>query len=374
MRRYLAVLVAVALIGWAAPGAGEAVQRPRTTEVPVWAGMLKEQHLLPTDDSYPPGTLAWRVEYYTTTPDGGPTSSSGLVLVPPGPAPAGGWPVVAWDHGTTGIDDGCAPSAIKGAAYGGLLSQILAAGYVVAATDYPGLGTAGVHPYLISESEARATVDSVRAARSLLGNVSSSWVAAGHSQGGQAAVATAEIADDYDGLLQFAGAAAFAPAPNMTRYVDAIASPHPLEQQFYTMMLVGIWTQHPELRWADYLGPRARALLPEVLDLCFDDLTQVFVQAALPASEFEPVDQAAVDRLRAWFRESEVGHRSADGPLLVMQGTADHVVPVGDTQEMVEMSRSNGSTVDLRVYDGATHGSVLDLGAADLLAWLDAQL
>ena len=42
-------------------------------------------------------------------------------------------------------------------------------GYAIAATDYPGLGTPGPHPYLVGDSEARAVIDSVRAARSFPG-------------------------------------------------------------------------------------------------------------------------------------------------------------------------------------------------------------
>ena len=44
---------------------------------------------------------------------------------------------------------------------------MLAHGYVVVATDYEGLGTPGVHAYLVGLSEARAVLDSVRAARNL---------------------------------------------------------------------------------------------------------------------------------------------------------------------------------------------------------------
>ena len=46
------------------------------------------------------------------------------------------------------------------------LADMLARGYVVVATDYPGLGVPGqIHPYLIGVSEGRAVLDSVRAAR-----------------------------------------------------------------------------------------------------------------------------------------------------------------------------------------------------------------
>ena len=34
------------------------------------------------------------------------------------------------------------------------LARLLARGWVVVATDYPGLGTPGPHPYLVGQSEA----------------------------------------------------------------------------------------------------------------------------------------------------------------------------------------------------------------------------
>ncbi len=73
---------------------------------------------------------------------------------------------MAWAHPTTGIVSKCAPSlarilfrTIQG------LHEMLQRGYLIAATDYPGLGTAGPHPYLVGISEGRAVLDSVRAAR-----------------------------------------------------------------------------------------------------------------------------------------------------------------------------------------------------------------
>ena len=92
----------------------------------------------------------------------------GRVLFPAGAAPAGGRDVIAWAHPTSGVVPTCAPSLMPdtaGMIWG--LSEMLARGYVVAATDYPGLGTPGVHPYLIGESEGRAVLDSVRAVRDL---------------------------------------------------------------------------------------------------------------------------------------------------------------------------------------------------------------
>src|SRR4051794_32525835 len=48
--------------------------------------------------------------YRSQSADGGKVAVSGTVAVPKGKAPTGGWPVVTWAHGTTGIADACAPS------------------------------------------------------------------------------------------------------------------------------------------------------------------------------------------------------------------------------------------------------------------------
>ncbi|WP_216205912.1 alpha/beta hydrolase family protein [Amycolatopsis aidingensis] len=365
--RLLTVFLALLLAATPAVAVADA---PATGH-PSWSGrLLSAERVDVTADPFPDGTRGYRMRYLSTTPGGGYTVVSGFTLLPPGPAPDGGWPVLAWDHGTTGIGDRCAPSHDPGAAYGSQLGSFLRNGYAIAATDYAGLGTPGVHPYLISESEALATVDSVRAARRLAPELSARWFAVGHSQGGQASFATAELAGEYGDGLDFRGSVAYAPAPNMTPYVDQGPAGDPLEQTFYSMMLVGLKTQHPRLHYADYLGRRALRLLPEVHRECIDDLIARFVRAGLPAEQFEPDGEAATKRLRNWFAENEIGHERADGPVFVAQGSADQVVPRAGTDAIVAGSRSHGSTVDYQVYPGADHGSVLTAAEADVLAWL----
>jgi acetyl esterase/lipase len=102
------------------------------------------------------------------------------------------------------------------------LADILAKGYVVVATDYPGLGTPGIHPYLIGISEARAVLDSVRAARNLPHTGASNRFAVwGHSQGGHAALYTGELAASYAPELRLVGVAAAAPATYLADLFDA---------------------------------------------------------------------------------------------------------------------------------------------------------
>ena len=69
-----------------------------------------------------------------------------------------------------------------------LLQRWLKAGYAVVRTDYEGLGTPGVHQYLVGKSEGRSVLDAVRAARALEPRCRKRFVIAGHSQGGHAAL------------------------------------------------------------------------------------------------------------------------------------------------------------------------------------------
>src|ERR687887_941397 len=57
-----------------------------------------------------PGSRAWAVLYHSRGLDGGDVAVSGTVLAPPGAAPAGGRPGLAWGHGSSGLADRCAPS------------------------------------------------------------------------------------------------------------------------------------------------------------------------------------------------------------------------------------------------------------------------
>ncbi len=165
----------------------------------------------------PDGAAAYRVLYRSEGLHGEPIAVSGVVIIPAGPLPPNGRPIVAWAHPTTGIVSKCAPSlarvvfqSIQG------LHEMLRRGFVVAATDYPGLGTAGPHPYLVGISEGRAVLDSVRVARQMPGAGGGRMFAVwGHSQGGQAALYTGILAQSYAPDLRLVGIAAAAPATDL---------------------------------------------------------------------------------------------------------------------------------------------------------------
>ena len=167
--------------------------------------------------------VGWRILYHSRSLDQRDIAVSGIVLAPSGEPPSGGWPVVAWAHGATGIEDPCAPSrsGTSGGVSDGFLEEIMREGYVVVATDYEGLGTPGPHPWLVGESEARSVLDIVRAARQLEETgASGEFVVWGHSQGGQAALFTGEIAQDWAPELELKGVIAAAPTFELAKNIE----------------------------------------------------------------------------------------------------------------------------------------------------------
>ena len=113
----------------------------------------------------PPGMQGWRILYTTTVDDRTPATAVATVFAP-AVLPAGPRPVVTWEHGTTGVLQKCMPSLVSAPTEGiPARDRIVAAGWVVVATDYSFAEKGGPHPYLLGEGEARAALDSVRAAR-----------------------------------------------------------------------------------------------------------------------------------------------------------------------------------------------------------------
>ena len=103
---------------------------------------------------------------------GKPTRATTLLFVPRGTPPAGGWPIVAWAHGTTTPGQKtCAPS-LSPNLDGGLtrdgfksdyvfqIGELVNAGYAVVAPDLEGLGPEAnvAHPYFSEASFARSLI------------------------------------------------------------------------------------------------------------------------------------------------------------------------------------------------------------------------
>ena len=285
---------------------------------------------------------------------------SGTLAVPKGRAPKGGWPLISWAHGTTGIADACAPS--RGGGSGpALLGRWLKAGYAVVRTDYEGLGTPGEHPYLIGRSEGSSVLDAARAARKLDKRIGKRVVIAGHSQGGQAALWAASMAPSYTPDLKLRGTVAFAPASHLAEQSAALpdlTSPSALSG-LVALILRGIDIARPDLGVPGALSDAAAPLYPRTLTECIGPLIGTGSFGALaPSSLLRPgIDSRAGDRGAGAARRPE-GLRIRT-PVRVQQGTADTTVFKAFTDPLVADYRKRGNPVTYLTYEGVDHGGIV---------------
>src|SRR5664280_2045282 len=212
---------------------------PLTAAAP---GSIVRSEPIPDAVGLPPQAIAYRVLYHSESITGADIAVSGTVVIPGGPPPVAGYPIVTWAHGTTGLADACAPSK-QGVGTVPYLSQFIDEGMIVAATDYQGLGTPGIHPYLVGQSEGQAVLDAARAARNLAGSIASdSVIIFGHSQGGQAALFAGQISHLYAPDLFVAGVVAVAPVSSLSGFAPAVPGRNPDTYSAYVVMALYAWS------------------------------------------------------------------------------------------------------------------------------------
>ncbi len=341
-------------------------------DVPARPGALLRHEAFTT--AVPPDADAWRILYTTTRADGVAALASGIVLVakrrPPGPLP-----VIAWAHGTTGFAQNCAPSLLSNGFTAGALpglDQIVGSGWVLVASDYVGLGTAGPHPYLVGQPEARSVLDAVRAARQLnevtLADRTVVW---GHSQGGGAALWTGGIARTYAPDVPLAGVAALAPASDLPALVDNLDRV-PGGSIFASFVVAGYSSTYPDVSVDDYVRPEAQVIVREIAARCLDEpeaLLSVGSSLAFDGSIFarDPATGAFGHRL-----QENVPTLPISAPLLIAQGDADTLVVPDRQAAYARRLCAAGQNLEYRTYAGRDHVGVVAPDSplvADLVRW-----
>lgn len=312
------------------------------------------------------------VMYLSTGTDGKPVAASGLVTVPEGPAPAGGRPVAAVNHGTMGTGSTCGPSRTP--SFAGLedsspVAKLLARGFVVVQPDYIGLGVTGVrHPYLNGKSAAYATLDILRAAREIDSEASATALVYGGSQGGHAALWTAHYAAEYAPDLDLKGVVANAPAVGFELMPELIAQQSPLATPYVGMLLTlvnGASAADPAVKPAELLTPDALA----AADLIW---TEPCITGGTPVPTAADVFRPGADLgpLNAALKASAPSEVVTTVPVLLPQGGNDVLSSLN--QGLARQLCDKGASVDFKFYADEGHtigGGPLD----DAIAWMDAR-
>ncbi|MBT9458816.1 MAG: prolyl oligopeptidase family serine peptidase [Burkholderiaceae bacterium] len=339
-----------------------------------------------------------KLRYLMTGVDGGLTQANALLFLPRGTAPAGGWPLTVWAHGTTGVSDGCAPSRdYAQLGDSDVVAPLLAAGFAVLAPDYEGLDAPGVHPYLVRDSLGHSIVDAVKAAQGL-GEVSLSkrWAVLGHSEGGFAALAAAQFAGELGAGRELRAVVALAPASDLAQLTDlnfaaldsltaageADSAAHVvlalnyyggMIAQGFRAVLPGV---APEAMFGSRVSPfLAKAESDSDCNQYGMALTQDFQSFVIAGGDMRAY--AGVKRdwhqnapVRDFLARNRVGQMRLRAPVFVAQGLADLEVHPAATATLVETLRANGNQVTSVTVPDADHQAVVAAQLAASIAFV----
>ncbi|EPO5249851.1 alpha/beta hydrolase [Acinetobacter baumannii] len=311
--------------------------------------------------------------------------ATSLVFTPNTPPPVGGWPIVVWAHGTTGVADVCAPSkAALADSTKDLISKLLAAGYVVVAPDYEGLGTPGIHPFLNVKSEAFSITDAVVAARNYLSQrnllTSKKWVTVGHSQGGHAALGAAQYASRAQ--LEYKGTVAVAPASNLgfiliageqsvaNATLDKKISMYAQLDTYTALVTAGIRNTQPTFDYPQVFTPQISSIAQQAETICSGPLGQAFGagmtqyvtehNGTLDGYTRTQPNFMAVPLVKTFLdKDSQPLQVKVTTPIIIYQGLADSTVPKVATDILISNATVVGTKINSYVTGNWDHGTAM---------------
>jgi len=384
------ILAAVMILLTAASAAPEQVDGDGGTSpfyrwqaaLPVAGHVLREEPA--PERALPEAASARRILYSSTSGVGrGAVAVSGLLYLPKGHAPAGGWPLVAWAHGTVGVADVCAPSwagpSARDAAY---LGRWLNAGFAVVATDYEGLGTPGMHPYLLWRSEGRSVLDAARAAITAQpGVIANRVLIVGQSQGSGAAIGATYLAPGYAPDLHVLGTVATGLVMTIAErrgvgYLGkdaALTDPTKMDGAFAMLRVGGIdRALHPDLDPAGVVTPKGRPMLTAARTTCLHAMFALAEQQGIAgANSFT----AGVKNYDAAMEPAfQIPAAALSVPVFAGTGLADAMAGTSGQYDAVKALCAAGSRIQWHTYPGLSHGGAVNGSLVDSLPFARALL
>jgi alpha-beta hydrolase superfamily lysophospholipase len=326
----------------------------------------------PLTSGVPDGATGWRVLYLSTGVDGEPVAVSGIVVTPTAPA-EGPRPTLAFAHGTLGVRPECGTSH-TGDPLGGIpeAARWLSEGFVIAATDYPGRGTPGVHPYLVGPVAAASVLDSVRVARALVPEADDRFAVWGRSQGGHTALWTGMTAADYAPELELLGVAPSAPAIDLPAILEHAMTTRAgavvVSQALYAWSHV-----YSGVDLDDLVKPEQRTRFEQIATICLTT-PNAFILAGLVGgvptpTEFLAVDPLTTERFRALI-DRNIPNGPIEVPVLISHGTGDTLIPFAGSEAEATRRCAAGEDVQFTRYPGVGHDASAESAIATI-GWVE---
>jgi acetyl esterase/lipase len=318
----------------------------------------------------PDGASAWRIRYETRDHRGRSAESTGVVIAPTA-ASSGPRDIIAWNHGTVGIVEKCAPSAQKDFSESvPELEAMIRQGFVVVATDYPGLGTKGPHGYLVGEAAARAVLDGVRAARRIeetrAGNRLMLW---GHSQGGHASLWAGQRQKAYAPEFLLIGIAAISPPTDLAAVLDGM---DPTAKGILTAYVLRSWSQVYGVPLSTVVDKKTEGIIGRATGGCvggktgFDQLIRVVTLK----NELQDLRLADEDRWGQLLKDNSVGTEFSGTALFMVSATADKLIADAVTKRFIDRVKDNGANVTFVPIEGGDHGTTAIETSTQALDWI----
>lgn len=357
--RLALIAVAVALIA-SPPAAAQQTRAGQVVDAVPLAGA-------------PAGALAYRIRYRSADTFGRPIVVSGAVVVPRGRLPAGGRDVVVWAHGASGIAENCGLSDKPGfyELIAGL-RPLLAAGYVVVAPDYQGLGNPGPHPMLVGAAASHAVIDAVRAVRDMRNvQASARYAVFGESLGAFSALWTAAKSARYAPELTLVGVAAAAPPTDLR--ANLTGGSNVAVRAFLTAYTASSWEQVYALPLTTVVKPRTAVLIRNLAKNCvsldgFKLRTKIGMLRL--AGQLKNVDLAASPRWARLMEQNSVDPATLAVPVFMQQGGKDVIVAPAVTKAFVGRLCRRNPDVRYIATPAGDHVSAGKTAAPDAVAWI----
>lgn len=335
-------------------------------------GRLVDKTELPADHGLQEASAQYLIHYTSISGVDGKThrEDSGAVFLPKGPAPAGGWPVVVWTHGTVGVATQCAPSLNpRSARDQQYLNTWLSLGFAVVAPDYAGLGSPGLHHYLNARAEAWSVLDSISASLKSF-PLSNKIIIVGQSQGAHAAFAASGYQKSYAPSLDvLATVLTGTPYINADTRVERVFSGNSQQvggdpkMPYAYYIFLSAADENKALKAEDYFRPKALADVALAKSLCITPLTQHVMENDLNAgNSFLPSFQKLLDTQLPSLRYPTL---KIDHPVFIGIGLQDVNVPTAMQQQFAHDVKAAGTKVEIREYAGMNHGETVNVSLRD---------
>lgn len=343
--------------------------------LPQRPGVMLREESIPRQPDITDASKIQRILYTSQDKrwNAGSVPVSGTLWFPQGETPKGGWPVIAWAHGTLGVADACAPSwtnpTPRDAHY---INQWLKQGFVVVATDYQGLGGPGPHPYLNWEAEGRSVLDSVRAVlQAYPQQIANNLVITGQSQGSGASLGASLIAPDYAPELKLRATIA---TGLVATFPDGPIKPgharpgHRDPVRFTLLRLIGGSLPDGAPAADKWVTAQGAKMLTLARTACMKELGRYERKEKLDGANAFVGGSGPVNA--ALTPVTNMPLKMFPAPLFTATGLADHTLSPHHQYAAVAALCAAGNPVEWKTYPGITHNGTVNVAFEDELAFV----